>query len=353
MAKNLKELIEQGIVHIAKMPPMNDIDISEIDKLAGYTVPLLKHDYTAKTALMWNTLYKKLGLNLRNIMVVADPVNLPEIFSAFKSDPKYMGGGAGVGLKEEVIRHLDEIHPDDLKSVNIIVKDDGLLKGYNTDSSGLYRILEEELAKENKKILGGRFIILGGGGVAKDFASILAKNNPERIIIINRTGEKAVAIAHELNSLYGKSIAYGADEHMIRGYSMNTEAPPDAIINVSEKGSDNLPTTNAFAASGPDNNTKSLSLLRDLVYLNPNVVIIDIVNAMKRSITLRFADSAEDKVKKVKFSHLINGDPMVIYQGVPAYKLVEKANKGKHPATLQEPEILDTMRTAVNTYDFN
>ena len=215
MAKNLKELIEQGIVHIAKMPPMNDIDISEIDKLAGYTVPLLKHDYTAKTALMWNTLYKKLGLNLRNIMVVADPVNLPEIFSAFKSDPKYMGGGAGVGLKEEVIRHLDEIHPDDLKSVNIIVKDDGLLKGYNTDSSGLYRILEEELAKENKKILGGRFIILGGGGVAKDFASILAKNNPERIIIINRTGEKAVAIAHELNSLYGKSIAYGADEHMI------------------------------------------------------------------------------------------------------------------------------------------
>jgi shikimate 5-dehydrogenase len=342
---NLKELIEKGMAQIAKLPPKNDIELSQLDSLAAYTVPIIAHDYSAKTPLMWNSVYEKLGLNLRNIMIVADSQNMIQVLETLRRDPKYLGGGAGVGLKEKVIPYLDRIEPQDLKAVNIIVKENGKLVGYNTDSQGLYKSIEDALMKEDKKIANSRFLILGAGGVAKEFASLLAKNDAERIVIINRTYGKAVSLAYSLNQKYNREVAYGAPEDMTRGLTLNTLKPLDAIINVSDKGSDGpLEKMSAFAPVGEYNNTISIEILRLLKHWNPNIVIADIVIPKSgRTTTLNHADSA-------CFKNIVDGNPMVINQAAPAYKLVEAANKNLHNKTLSEQEIWKIMHDTISDY---
>ena len=98
MAANLKSLIQQGKVVVARLPKKNNIEVGELDALAAYTVPLIAHDYGALTPLMWNTVYEMLGVPLRNIMVVASSESLEEVLGILKNDPKYLGGGVGVGV---------------------------------------------------------------------------------------------------------------------------------------------------------------------------------------------------------------------------------------------------------------
>ncbi|MFH1174751.1 MAG: hypothetical protein V1725_06470 [archaeon] len=330
----LKQLVTDGIATIAALPANNAITMHDLNKYIGYTVPLIAHDYAAKTPQLWNALYARLNLPYRNIMLVANPENIPIIFAAFRKDPKYLGGGAGVGFKEKVIPYLDKVVPEDLKSVNIIVKEQGLLVGYNTDAKGLYLSVEQELMKLNKSVNGSAVVLIGAGGVAKEFAKHLAEHGARRIAIINRTVWKATTLAHDLSTTFGIE-SYAVPEDSIRGAVLNTIVKPDIIVNTSDKGSDALPETAAFAAEGPTNNTQSLELLRNLYLFNPDVVLIDIVLPQRRSITLRLAESA-------KLEHLVDGTPMVINQAAPAFKLVADAHPG-HGGGLSEAEILEYM----------
>ncbi len=340
----LKRLLEEGIVKLARLPAMNDISLEQLDSLKGYTVPLVAHDYGAKTPVMWNTVYSKLGLPLRNIMVVADPANAKDILDDLRNDPKYLGGGAGVGFKETILAHLDSKQPADLSSVNIIVKEKGKLVGYNTDAQGLYKSVEDALQNVEgyaRSVKDSNFIVLGAGGVAKQFVRALADGEAARIGIVNRTMSKAVALAHELNMTYGRDFAYGIPEDLIRGAVLNTTIRPHAIINTTDKGSDGaLVDISAFAIpNGTYNNTVSIDILRDMAKWNPRVVIVDIVLANMRSVTLRHADSAG-------LRYLVDGKPMVVNQAAPAYTLVQNAHASLHAKKLDEEAVLALMRDA-------
>jgi len=343
MTRTLRTLLEEGTVRLAQLPAKNEVSLEALDHLAGYTVPLTIHDYGAKTPVMWNTAYEHLGLNLRNIMVVADPNNVKTILDTFREDPKYLGGGAAVGFKETVIPHLDEVRPADLSAVNIIVKEGQKLVGYNTDALGLYQSIADEIATIGRRPEGARYVVFGAGGVAKEFCRILARKSASRIAIVNRTYEKAVSLAHELNSRFGRGIAYGAPEEMIRGIVLNTLQPAHVIVNCTEKGSDGaLEDTNAFAPAGEYNKTYGWELLRLLRNVNPKMVIVDITLPKSgRSVTLRLAESAG-------LEHLVDGRPMVVNQAAPAYKLVETAHSHLHERTVSEEELLTLMRDAAS-----
>jgi len=152
--KNLKELIERGYAFIAKLPEQNQVELLDIESFDAYTVPIISHDYSAKTPIMWNSLYKKLELNIRNIMIVSNPKEDARIvINALRSDPKYIGGGFGVGWKEQ-IGFLDRVQPSDLRAVNIVVKENEKLIGYNTDASGFVKSLEEKFTSLGKKLMG-------------------------------------------------------------------------------------------------------------------------------------------------------------------------------------------------------
>lgn len=340
MAKNLKELFYEGIVQLAKLPAKNEFDISRLDELDGYTVPLIGHDYAAKTPVMWNSVYEKLGLNLRNIMVVANPANVKSILDVLRRDEKYLGGGAGVGFKEVIIPYLDEKFPNDLLAANVIVKKDGRLVGYNTDAQGLLMSVQEALRKEGKGLEGRTCVVFGAGGVAKQFSRLLAQEGARRINIVNRTGKKAVALAAELSEAYACE-AYGWPEDQIRGVVLNTIVPPDVIVNTTDKGSDgSLVDTCAFAEAGRYNQTHSVDVLRLLKHWNPRVVIVDVVlPKVMPSVTLRFAAS-------VGLENLVDGIPMVINQACPAYKLIEVSYPEIHVRKLSESELVNVMRNS-------
>ena len=336
-----KEQVEE-LHKMIETEPFRYVNLTLLDKLGGYTVPLIAHDYGALTPKMWNTVYEKQGINIRNIMVIANPNDGKEIFDHLKEDTKYLGGGAGVGFKESSLQHLNMTIPPALKSVNILVNNGRNLIGYNTDAAGFVKSLEEKFAEIEKKIEGSTIIIFGAGGVAKEVADMIAQKKPKRIRVINRTFGKAVAIADELNKRYG-DIATGLGEEMIRGSILNSEFIPDAIVNLTDKGSDGpLENVSAFAEAGEKNIELSRERLRYLYQLNPKVIIADIVLPKSgESISLRLA-----KAEGIK--NLIDGKPMVIYQAVPAYLHIQKAHPKLHDTILNENIILSIMKDAAN-----
>lgn len=336
MFSSLKELLENDVAEIAKIPKKNDIQISELDDLAAYTVPIISHDYAAKTPIMWNSVYEKEGLNIKNIMIVANPSNAEIILDTFRKDNKYLGGGVGVGFKEAVLKYLDKLEPSDLKAVNIIKKEGSRLIGYNTDAMGFVKSLESKLMSINKKIEGGNFVVFGAGGVAKEATKLLAQYGALTITIINRTYSKAVDLAHYLNTNY-RQVAIGVSENLSRGVLLNSEVEPDAIINFSDKGSDGKLENHAmFYETCEKNKTICRSILKDLYKLNPNVLIADIVLPKRnRSVSLRLAEMAG-------FKNLLDGTGMVINQAVPAYKIV-------HGDNLKDEYLLEIMKVAAES----
>ena len=336
---NLKELLDREVVRIASSPAKNDFPIDRIDRLDGYTVPLISHDYAASTPIMWNTLYEKLRLNIRNIMVVASKENLERIFNAFRRDPKYLGGGAGTGLKEASIKYLDEVRPADLKSVNIIVKENGRLIGYNTDTYGFARSLEEKFKETGSEIKGKNLVVFGAGGVAKEVVYMLAEKGAARIHLINRTFSKAVDIAADLNKKYG-DLAQGNSTDMTRGIVLNSQSKPHALINLSEVGQDGELADYSFLAPINEfNETLSRQIIEMLRGINPEIIIADIVSQKRKTKTLRMAEAYGLK-------NLLDGIPMVIYQAVPAFDLVAKAYPHLHPNLPSLEEILKIFKEA-------
>jgi shikimate 5-dehydrogenase len=370
--ESLRELIEQGYAFPARLPPKNDflfkenscdLDLSRLDVLDGYTVPLIAHDYTAKTPLMWNTLYEKFGLNIRNIMLVANPKDAEIITNSFKKDPKYLGGGFGVGFKEQ-IKYLDKVVPEDLSAVNIVVKEKGNLVGYNTDALGFVKSLENKLKCINKEIEDASFIVVGAGGVAKEVSRLLLDYKAGHITIINRTEKKAVELAYQLNSKYNESVALGVGENLTRGVLLNSERKPIAIINLSDKGSDKYPdatffypTTDGFGDILSSEIIEHLSrdTIRFSVLDNPELVYADIVlPSAKRTKSLRLIESeltyqfAKNGRKREDVEkYILDGTGMVVNQAAPAYVFIQDAHPNIHGRKVNESEALDIFKQAV------
>ncbi len=133
--KDAGDLIRTKALIYAHEPKTNP---ESIDFLS-YTIPLIEHDYPAKTPVMWNAAYREFGIDAGNIMLVGDPKQCGYMLDVFRKDAKYRGGGAGVGFKDEVIPYLDELEPlaKEIGAVNFIMKTpEGKLRGFNTDGVG-------------------------------------------------------------------------------------------------------------------------------------------------------------------------------------------------------------------------
>lgn len=308
---NLTTLVHEGIARIATLPPGNwgnaDVD-------APLTVPLIAEDYPAKTAVMWNSMYQRLLVPDRNMMLVADPKDLKRITEVFRADPRYCGGGAGVGFKEAIIPFLDEVTPlaKAIGAVNIVKKDGrGRLIGDNTDGEGYARSLAELLAAEGRPIAGSRVIMLGAGGSGRAIAFALAKAGA-RLDILNRTEDKAHELAKSLNRYFGTDLTSGGG----RGLLSSLIGEADAVVSViddatspldaySTLGDMELPIT---VASVERNHATAEALLKKA---RRELVVSDI-RIRKETTPMLFEAAA------LGFRTL-DGIPMVINQGVAAF----------------------------------
>lgn len=71
--------------------------------------------------------------------------------------------------------------------------------GFNTDAEGMAQALREDLGL---KLAGARVLLLGAGGAGRMAAHKLAAENAAQLFLVNRTRDKAEALAREVRDRY-------------------------------------------------------------------------------------------------------------------------------------------------------
>lgn len=119
-------------------------------------------------------------------------------------------GGASVTMpyKEEIIPLVDGLTKETelIQAVNTVYKKNSKVIGHNTDGIGCIRALEDA----GISIVGKRIVLLGAGGAAKSIAISLALGNIRKILILNRTEEKAEILANSISRKTNVQISSGS-----------------------------------------------------------------------------------------------------------------------------------------------
>jgi len=345
-ADNLKEtgdLIKVKTLAYAREPKANPENM----EFPSYTIPLIEHDYPAKTPVMWNAAYRELGIDAGNIMLVGDPKQCGYMLDVFRKDAKYRGGGAGVGFKDEVVPYLDELDPlaKEIGAVNFIMKTpERKLRGLNTDGIGYAQGLEEMFKQRQEELRGKKAVILGAGGAGNAVAFALAEKGM-RIVILNRTVTKARDLADKINRYFKK---IGTDEMVRFGGEELIAAEvrdADAIINVSIKGS--AGELEKYSALAPavlpaneenirENLNRAKALLRTI---SQDAIISDIVLGKEATPLLKTAKNAGFEI--------LDGIPMVINQGVEAFWLLY--GKELQAKNITKEQVAEVMKRAASS----
>lgn len=112
-----------------------------------------------------------------------------------------LGMNVTVPHKNAVMKELVEIDAaaEHIGAVNTLVRIDGKggYKGYNTDMMGLRRQIHEDGVNLCRRTV----VVLGAGGAAKAVVYMCLLDGAEKVYILNRTVEKAQAIAVQMNGL--------------------------------------------------------------------------------------------------------------------------------------------------------
>lgn len=155
--------------------------------------------------LIHNTLAEKLS---HNLVYVPFHVEEGQVLSAVKGAYalNLLGLNVTVPYKSQVIGGLARIDAlaEKIGAVNTLVRVEAGFKGYNTDMPGLYRAM----CSEGIQIEGQDIILLGAGGAARAVAFLCASKNASRVYLLNRSPQKAEAVAREVNEKTGKEVVY-------------------------------------------------------------------------------------------------------------------------------------------------
>ena len=124
--------------------------------------------------------------------------NLQTIISEVK-EKKINGINVTVPFKRSVIPYLDRLSPEaeQTQSVNTIILSNDNLVGHNTDILGF----DKAIKNLNFDMRGKKIFILGAGGVVPSIIFALNKMNVSKIIISNRTKEKAENLKSRFHNL--------------------------------------------------------------------------------------------------------------------------------------------------------
>ena len=227
------------------------------------------------------------------------PGELEETVSRLRH-PQNLGANVTVPYKESVLPLLDEI--DEVASligaVNIIVKRDDRLEGFNTDAHGFIQALREQgnFEPESKQA-----IILGAGGAARATSFALMQEKAGSLTILNRTLERAEALADSLRSCQASTGL----ETKIVVLPWSTVNMPGTfehchlIVNCTTIGMKHSPEEGKSPLSLET--IPSTALVYDLIY-NPSPTPL-----------LQLAQRAG--------ANILGGLPMLVYQGVASFEL--------------------------------
>lgn len=157
--------------------------------------------------LIHNMLAEKMGLDMTYVCFPVAGDDVPEAVKGALA-LGIQGLNVTVPHKQSVREVLTRVDPlaDAIGAVNTLVRTDKGFTGYNTDVEGFAR--EAELS--GISLRGASAVVIGAGGASRGVCFSLAKEGAERIVIANRTEEKARLIAQAVNDWAGKELVIPA-----------------------------------------------------------------------------------------------------------------------------------------------
>ncbi len=242
--------------------------------------------------LIHNTLAEEFGHNLVYVPFRVEKEYVGEaVRGAYALN--ILGCNVTVPYKSAVIPFLKEIDPmaQKIGAVNTLVRVEGGFRGYNTDLPGLYRAM----VSDGVRIAGEQILVLGAGGVARAAAMLMADKGAGRIVLMNRTLEKAQAVAEEIRHFYPDVIIEAAGLHELSRFS---EKKAYLAIQATNLGM--YPKTEETLITEPDF-YQAIHTGYDMIF-NP-------------------ADTRFMQHVRAQGGRAYNGLKMLLYQGVIAYEL--------------------------------
>ena len=131
--------------------------------------------------------------NVTRVFLALHAKSLKDLLACIKEIPIH-GLAVTMPYKEAIIPYLDNTDPHTSKigACNTVVRSqDGKLYGFNTDTSGVVRPLEQRMPLNDARVL-----VLGAGGAAR--AAVFGlRDRGAQIFIMNRSGEAAQKLARQ------------------------------------------------------------------------------------------------------------------------------------------------------------
>ncbi len=233
-----------------------------------------------------NTGFQK--LNIDSQYFIFEPDTIKNAISGMRG-LKLKGASVTIPFKEDVMNYIDEIDPlaKNIGSVNTLVNNNGIIKGYNTDGYGAYKSLinEDVIVKESS------ILVLGNGGSSRAIAFTLLEKGAN-ITICGRNKDKVENLCSDL-SKYNKKVSAIIFSDLSEELLNNM----DIIINTTPIGM---------------GKQKELTPL-DTSLLNSSHVVFDIVYSPNETLLLKEASQKGCKV--------IFGINMLIFQGIQQFEI--------------------------------
>ncbi len=160
---------------------------------------------------MQNAALEALGSKLRYAKIDCPPEQLAEAIDLARK-AGFTGLNLTIPHKFEALKLCTEL--DDtarqLGAVNTLLFDGSRIVGFNTDGPGLVRAIREAFSFDLRDL---RVMVLGAGGGAGSAAALqCALERCPRLVLVNRTVEKARAVAAQANKLLHNDRLEGPDD---------------------------------------------------------------------------------------------------------------------------------------------
>ena len=243
--------------------------------------------------IIHNNAFEKLGINFAYLSFEVNKDNLKDAVQSIKT-LNMRGVNLSMPNKKEVIQYLDEISETAKlsQSVNTIVNDNGILKGYSTDGKGFFKSLEEEkIFVKDKNIT-----ILGTGGASIAIISQAVFEGIKNIFVFKRdkNWEEQKKILDNIASKTNSQIElFSLEDKNILKRKIEES---DLLINATSVGM-----------------KENTSLIEDKNFFRKDLIVCDIIYNPAKTKLLQIAEKEGCKI--------INGIGMLLYQGALSFEL--------------------------------
>ncbi len=273
--------------------------ISGVTRLVGLLGWPVAH---SKSPGFQNAAFAAVGLDWRYVPLPAPPERLADAVRGLAA-MGFVGANLTIPHKEAVLDLVDVIDPEAALAgaVNTLVVEGRperpRLLAYTTDGPGFLASLAEETGADPR---GMSVLLLGAGGAARGLAAAFAHAGAARVLVANRTLERARALVAALDAGLGPGRRTDLLALPLDAAALAPHLPSVDLV---------VQATSTGMSGGPD---PAGRLPLDLGALPPTAIAADLVYAPPRTPFLAAAEAAGLRA--------IGGAGMLLHQGALAFE---------------------------------